>query len=383
MRKYKTIGFKNPLNVFIIMTLLFGAISCNEKASKEKESAQPKTEIEPTYWTLEATTPEGQALAIKTQDGGGNVYDVKAIQDADQTSFLDVKAFVGDKKLPVKVLLSKNEMAPVKAIDKGGISYEIVALTKTGDKYVVQGVKRFGNIIELKAVDKKGAFLPIKAKSPNGEIDNVLGIKINVKDQEMTLNGFPIYAHVKAMHAYPEIPIEKSKKKSKRKTKEKLKQKAFKFIFWDVSAIDSKGEKLAVKAVDSLGNQFDIKAVQDAEQFVFMNVKAFVNGKQIPIKIAYTNEEKKPLKAIGFDGTLYDIKAITKDGKMYPVMGVSTSGNIVHIKAVTEAGNLLDVKAFSPKGIENDVKGIKIFKRPIEMRTNGVEVFAHVKAIKQ
>lgn len=372
-------NFKTHFRVILIMTLVFGVFSCNN-TSKKKTVTQPEKEnIAATYWALEAVSPEGKTLAIKAQDGGGNLYDVKAIQDADQSSFLDIKAFVGDKKLPVKVLLSKNDLAPVKAIDKGGISYEIVALTEAREKYVVNGVKRFGNIIEIKAIDKKGKLLPIKAKSPNGEIDNVLGIKINVKDQEMTLNGFPIYAHVKAMHPYPDLPIKIAKKKAKKK----IKQKELKFTFWDVFARDSTGEKFPVKAVDTLGNQYEVKAVQDSEQFVFMNVKAVVDGKQIPIKIAYTEAEKKPLKAIGFNGTLYDIKVITKDGKTYPVMGVSTSGNIVHVKAVTESGNFLDVKAFSPNGIENDVKGIKIFKRPVEMRSNGVEVYAHVKAIKQ
>ena len=70
-------------------------------------------------WNVKAIHPQGQTLDIKAFDQSGTKYDVKAIQDSDQQHLLDIKALIGGKRLPVKVLVSDDKYAPVKAIGSG------------------------------------------------------------------------------------------------------------------------------------------------------------------------------------------------------------------------------------------------------------------------
>jgi len=49
-------------------------------------------------------------------DKEGNLFDINAIQDSNQDSFLNIKAFVNEKELPIKILISEDKYAPVKAI---------------------------------------------------------------------------------------------------------------------------------------------------------------------------------------------------------------------------------------------------------------------------
>ena len=51
------------------------------------------------------------------------------------------------------------------------------------------------------------------------------------------------------------------------------------------------------------------------------------------------------------------------------------------IKAINENGEFYGVKAFAPDGKLNEVKGIKIFERKVEMKIQGNPVYAHLKAI--
>ena len=152
---------------------------------------------------------------------------------------------------------------------------------------------------------------------------------------------------------------------------------------WNIKAITPDGKNLDVKAFDSDGNKFDVKAIQDSEQHSFMNIKAFVEGVELSIKIMDSSEEYAPIKAIGIDGTIYDIKALTQDNVKLDVKGISRSGNIIHVKAINENGDLYAVKAFAPDGKLNQVKGIKIFDRKVEMKVQGHPVYAHLKAINQ
>ena len=38
-----------------------------------------------------------------------------------------------------------------------------------------------------------------------------------------------------------------------------------------------------------------------------MNIKAFVDGVELPVKIMQSTDEYAPIKAIGTDGTIYDL----------------------------------------------------------------------------
>lgn len=369
-------------NLFIL-GFLFLFTACNNGVSKDKTS---KTETEETvkdndiYWNVKAIHPDGKSLDVKAFDEAGKSFDIKAIQNSDQDNFLDIKAIVGSEKLPVKMLESANQFAPVAAINNKGIKYYIKAITAEGEKLDVKGVARFGNIVIMKAITKNGDFYGVKAISPEGQLNDIKGIKINRLEREMSLKGVGVYAHVKAMHPAANEDDFKMPKKNKKKG---VYKNDFKRIIWNIKAVTADGKNLDVKAFDAEGNKFDVKATQDSKQHSFMNIKAFVEGVELPVKIMQSTDEYAPIKAIGTDGTIYDIKALTDDNVKLDVKGISRSGNIIHVKAINENGKFYGVKAFAPDGKLNQVKGVKIFEREVEMRVQGNPVYAHLKAINQ
>lgn len=373
-------------SVFILV-FLFVFTSCNNGTSKANKS---KTELEDAedaedaetfstiYWNVKAIQPDGKSLDVKAFDDQGKAYELKAIQNSDQDNFLDVKVIIDGKNLPVKILESKNQFVPVAAINQDGDKYYIKAITPEGKKLDVKGVARFGYVVLMKAITKDGKYYGVKAISPDGKLNDIKGVKINYQDREMSLKGVGIHAHVKAMH--PAVNEDELKIPAKAK-KKKIYKSDFKRIIWNIKAVTTNGENLDIKAFDANGNKFDVKATQDSKDHSFMNIKAFVDGVELPVKILQSTDAYAPVKAIGTDGTIYDIKALTKDNVRLDVKGVSRSGNIVNVKAINENGELLAVKAFAPDGKLNNVKGIKIFQREIELRVKGNPVYAHLKAI--
>lgn len=150
---------------------------------------------------------------------------------------------------------------------------------------------------------------------------------------------------------------------------------------WNVKARLPNDDILDVKAIDKDGQIHDIKAIQKSDQTSLLDIKAFVNGKILPVKILLNDGYRLSVKAIDNDGTILDIKAITDDGQHFDIKGVTQSGNIIHIKAIDPNGDFYGIEAISPKGWINDVKGIKMFDSPVEATINGVEIFAHIKSI--
>lgn len=361
-------------NLFILgFIFLFSA--CNSSSEADKNSG-----FNNIIWNVKAIHPDGKTLDIKAFDKDGNSYDIKAIQNSDQHSFLDVKALGDGIELSVKMLVSNDRFIPIKAIDRVGTVYDIKAVTSEGEKLDVKGVARSGSVVVMKAISKDGDFYGVKAISPTGELNDIRGIKINVQKTEMVLNGIRVLAHVKAMHpadndsdfeVFPEI-TEKGKDEIE-----------FDRIVWNIKAVTTDGRNLDVKAFDDKGDRFDVKAIQDTKQHSFMNIRAFVNLKELPVKIIYNEEGYSSLGAIGSKGNLYEIKAIDEGDVKLDVKGISRSGNIVNVKAVKENGEFYGVKAFSPDGELNDVKGIKIFDRKVELKIKGNPVYAHLKAISQ
>jgi hypothetical protein len=362
---------------------LFLVAACNDGPKKEKASDTETAKIEKVndvYWNVKAIHPDGQSLAIKAFDAAGKSFDIKAIQNSDQVSFLDVKAIVDGAQLPVKLLEGANQFVSAAAINNDGSKYYLKAVTGEGEKLDVKGVARFGNVVILKAITKNGDFYGVKALSPTGELNDIKGIKIARGEREMVLKGIGIHAHVKAMRpAAIEDDFEISSKK-KKKTEYKS---DFERIIWNIKAVTADGKNLDVKAFDAEGNTFDVKATQDSEQFSFMNIKAFVEGAELPVKIMDSQDEYAPINAISRKGIIYEIKAITADGTKLDVKGISRSGNIINVKAINENGDFYGVKAFAPDGKLNQVKGIKIFDRKVEMNVQGHPVYAHLKAINQ
>ena len=98
-----------------IFTFLSGCTNSTDNVKLEVIEDKPNATQE-IIWHIKAIHPEGRTIDVKALDKDGNIFDVKAIQDSDQRQLLDIKAFVGDKKLPVKILVSDDEYAPVKAI---------------------------------------------------------------------------------------------------------------------------------------------------------------------------------------------------------------------------------------------------------------------------
>ena len=376
----RIVGYNLFLFGFLFIT------SCNNSASKENTDTTETANVEEfadILWNVKAILPDGKSLDINAFNSAGELLDIKAIQNSDQDNLLDIKAIAADgNKLPVKILVSKNQFSPVVAITDKGNAYKLKALTAEGEELQIIGVARYGNIVIMKAVTKKGKFYGVKAISPTGQLNDVKGIKINAQERDMTMRTHSVYAHVKAMHPSDNEDEFKLPKKNTEKGEYKT---DFKRIKWNIKAVTADGENLDIKAFDENGNVFDVKATQDSKQHSFMNIRAFAEGAELPIKIMQSSDEDKyaPIKAIGRDGTIYDVKALTEDGIKLDVKGISRSGNIIHVKAINENGELYAVKAFSPDGKLNQVKGIKIFDREVEMRVQGNPVYAHLKAINQ
>ncbi|MBU3822072.1 hypothetical protein KO566_08375 [Flavobacteriaceae bacterium XHP0103] len=154
-------------------------------------------------------------------------------------------------------------------------------------------------------------------------------------------------------------------------------------VIWHIKAIHPEGKLLDVKAIGEDGTIFDVKAIQDKDQRSILDIKAFVNEEQLPVKVLVSEEKYMPVKAIGSDGTILDIKALTADGDILDVKGVSQSGNIINIKVVNKEGEFYGIKAISPNGWVNDVKGVKMKKGEVEEVINGIGVYAHIKGLTQ
>ncbi|NNJ89077.1 MAG: hypothetical protein HKP53_06725 [Eudoraea sp.] len=155
-------------------------------------------------------------------------------------------------------------------------------------------------------------------------------------------------------------------------------------IYWQVKAYRPDAQLLNVKVINKDGAYHDVKAIQNSEETSILDVKAFVNGERLPIKlIVKDNDRYYPAKAIASDGTLVDFKAITEKGEILPIKGVSKSGNIVHLRAIAQDNVFYNIVAISPEGEVNNVKGIKMLNTTVETVINGVSIFAHIKAIPQ
>lgn len=358
----------NTVTTLLLAATLSIATGCSEPRKAPDENPgpaattatpAPKTE---TIWHIKAVHPEGRFLDVKALDKAGNIYDVKAIQDSDQRHLMDIKALVGGVKMPVKILVSTDEYAPVKAIGEDGTIFDIKALTSGGERLDVKGVSRAGNIIDIKAINPEGTFYGIKAISPQGQLNDVKGVKMFSADLETTIHGVEVHAHIKALPQAVRVGGTG---------------------IWHIKAIHPEGRTLDVKALDADGNIFDIKAIQDAGQRQLMDVKALMDGKKAPVKILVSDEAYAPVKALGEDGTIYDIKALTPEGQRLDVKGVKRAGNITHIKAISKAGEFYGIKAISPDGMLNDVKGVKMMEADQEAVINGIKVHAHIKALPQ
>ena len=351
------------LPTILVFVLAVLSVGCMKNAPKEQQQDKIVATTTETLWHVKAITPEGKFLDIKAIDAFGSTYDVKAIEKNGQTNFMDIKAYVNGKILPVKILVNKDKYTPVKAIAQDGSVYNIRAIAPNGDRLRINGVRRSGNIIHIKALNENGDEYGVKAISPTGQLNDVKGVKMKKEALEYTIYGSEIYAHVKAMVQTGEVGDN---------------------FFWHIVAIHPEGYTLEVKAMDSKGNLYDVKAILDEGQRYLLNIKAFLdNGEKLPVKMLISDDTYKPMAAIDTNGEIYDIIITSRDGDRLDVKGVKMVNNIIDIKVLNADGIIYAVKALSPKGDLNDVKGIKFLNQDTEMQIHGVDIYAHVKALPQ
>ena len=311
-------------------------------------------------WNVKAVLEDGHTLDIKAFDGAGRQHDVKAIETGD-LHLLDVKALDGGAYRPVKVLASADAFAPVKAIGPDGDIWSVKAIGPGGDHWDVKGVARAGNIIHIKAIGPHGALYGVKAISAAGHVHDVKGISLPEGGTDATVDGVAISAHVKA------LPQTGSGQAA---------------LIWHVKAIGTDGHFLDLKVRERNGTLHSVKALYEDGNDQLMDVKAFVNGQRLDVKVLESSDELLPVKAIGADGKVHDIKALMADGTVLDVKAVARDGAILHIKAIAPDGKQLGVKAIGPGGQLRDVKGLK-FREGTELTLHGVPVLAHIKALPQ
>lgn len=190
---------------FVAYLMFFLLASVNIDAQildkDRKDLNKPETEVPAEiYWHVKAYLPDAQLLNIKAIDKDGNIHDVKAIQDSDDTSILDVKALVNGNRLPVKVIVKGGDLYfPVKAIDTDGTLIDIKGITEEGEILDVKGVTRSGNVVRLRAINVNSISYNIIAVSPEGYVNSVKGVKMTDDVVETVVNGVSIYAHIKAL----------------------------------------------------------------------------------------------------------------------------------------------------------------------------------------
>lgn len=311
-------------------------------------------------WHVKAILDDGHTLDVKAFDTNGGQHDVKAIVTGD-LHLLDVKALDGEELRSVKVLASTDAYAPVKAIGPDGAIWAVKAIGPGGEQWDVKGVARSGSVIHIKAIGPHGAMYGVKAISPAGHMHDVKGISLPQPGKDATEGGVAIAAHVKA------LPQTGSGEAA---------------LIWHVKAIGTDGHFLDLKVREPNGTLHPVKALYEDGNDQLMDVKAFVNGARLDVKVLESSDEPLPVKAIGADGQVHDIKALMADGTVLDVKAVAQDGAILHIKAIAPDGTQLGVKAIGPGGQLRDVKGMK-FREGTELTLHGVPVLAHIKAMPQ
>ncbi len=155
-------------------------------------------------------------------------------------------------------------------------------------------------------------------------------------------------------------------------------------IYWHIKAVLPEAKLLDIKAIDKDGTHHDVKAIQDSHDISLLGVKALVNGQTIPIKMIVKEDDKYyPVKAIDHEGRILDVKAIGEEGEILDVKGVSRMGSVVEVRAIDRNGKQYNVISISPQEGVNHVKGLKMFNEEVEAVIHGIEIFAHVKSLRQ
>ena len=152
---------------------------------------------------------------------------------------------------------------------------------------------------------------------------------------------------------------------------------------WHIKAVHPNGGLLDVKAIDQDGVKHDVKAIEQSGNRHILDIKAFVGGKVLAVKVLVSDDWLGPVKAVHEDGTILDVKALTADGRRLDVKAVSRAGHVLDIKAIGAERRLFGIKAVYPAGQLYDVKGVKMSEAEVELELAETKVRAHVKALPQ
>jgi hypothetical protein len=152
---------------------------------------------------------------------------------------------------------------------------------------------------------------------------------------------------------------------------------------WHIKAIHPAGHLLDVKAIDADGGVFDVKAIEQTGNRYVLDIKAFVAGEVLGVKVLASDDWFGPVKAVRADGSYLDIKALTADDQRLDVKAVSRTGHVLDIKAIGEGQQFWGIKAVSPDGHVYDVKGLKMLNDDVELQLGPTPIRAHVKALPQ
>lgn len=168
-----------------------------DKGNPDKPETGTPVEI---YWAVKAYSPTWGLLDVKAIDKIGNIHDIKAIQDSDDTSILNVKALVNGERLPVKLIVDYSvSLYPLIAITNDGSILNVKALDPDGEVITIKGFSKSGNIVHIRAIRPQNIMYNIIAVSPDGKVNTVKGIKMMDEEVETVINGILVFAHVKAL----------------------------------------------------------------------------------------------------------------------------------------------------------------------------------------
>lgn len=193
-----------PLGAIVTICILFfysptlnAQILNQDSDNLNKPETEKPVEI---YWNVKAYNPDWGLLKVKAIDKEGNIYDIKAIQDSDDTSLLNVKALVNGEKVAVKLIVKQNDrLYPVKAIMSDGTILDVKAIDEDGEIIDVKGFSKTGNIVHIRAIRPQPIMYTIIAVAPNGKVNDVKGIKMMTDEVETVLHGVKVFAHIKAL----------------------------------------------------------------------------------------------------------------------------------------------------------------------------------------
>lgn len=198
----KTINRMNWFTLSLVTLLMSVSALHAQEINQTKEDLKASQIERPfgAYWNVKAYSPEWGLLKVKAIDKEGTIHDIKAIQDSDDTSLLDVKALINGERAAIKLIKVKNDhLYPVKAIMADGTILDVKAIDKDGELIDIKGFSKSGNIIHIRAIRSQPIMYTIIAVSPEGRVNDVKGVKMTNDEVETVIHGVKVFAHVKAL----------------------------------------------------------------------------------------------------------------------------------------------------------------------------------------